>query len=173
MNLGQQIAEQQRRNEQKLAHEVATPRAELDTEAALYLRHFAEFCSTRGVLALPCRPATAAAYVRAQHASHVPADRILAALNAVEAVHSNGNFANPVATPAVRTELERILKIEPPSRWSRSEQLVWAGLPVEAKEIITRHSELDHKAVRKAMHEASELRHKVKSFEQEGNTNAT
>jgi DNA polymerase III delta subunit len=102
-------------------------------------------------------------FVRSEHANGAPPERILAALNAIEAIHADNNLASPTATKSVRTELSRVLKVEAP-RWNNQEKLIFYGLPPEAQEIISRHSRLDSKAVRKAQNEAAELRHQIKQL---------
>src|SRR5262245_27049960 len=111
MSLQEAIDRAQANNEQKLASRVPSPKQELDSEALLLLRHFAEWARARGVKFCPAAPASVAAFVRSEAAAGVPPERILPALRAIEAMHDNsGGLANPIATAPVRAELQRILK---------------------------------------------------------------
>jgi hypothetical protein len=157
-------------NEKKLASQVPTPKQELDSEAIMHLRRFAEWCKSRGVKCLPCGPTTAAAFIRHESAAGVPADRILSALEAIEAAHSG--LSNPIASAAPRAELARILKLEgEPRSWSKPERLVFAGLPPEVQGIITRRAKRDSDLIRRLQNENHQLK---MSLNTKGNTeNAT
>src|SRR5262249_27511088 len=98
MNLSLAIEQAQAVNEKKLASQVPAPKQELDSEALLLLRHFAEFTQQRGVRFLPCAPSSVAAFVRSEAAAGVPPQRILAALEAIQAAHDNGGLPSPIAT---------------------------------------------------------------------------
>ena len=167
MTLAEAIGAAQDRNEQRLAAEINAPKHKLDdTEMLLILRSFVGWCKTRGVRALPAAPSTCAAWIRFQDAHHIAPATIEKAIEAIQIAHDEAGAANPIATAAVRAELARILKVEPP-RWNKREQLVFYGLPPEVRAIITRHSLLDSKAVRKAQNEVAELRLQLN---QKGNT---
>lgn len=64
MSLVEEIERAHRKNERKLVQDIKPPRYELTTEEALYLRHFAAWCQSRGVKFLPCSPVTLAAFIR-------------------------------------------------------------------------------------------------------------
>jgi hypothetical protein len=158
INLAESIRVAHAKNEARIAAEVATPKSEFDTEAQLHIRHFAEFCKSRGVPGLPARPATCAMFVRAEHGSGVPAEHIVSALNAIEAIHSDHNLANPIATVAVRTELGRILNLDAPRSWPKADRPLFNSLPIEVRAVIERRAEQDSKVLRRLQNEASELR---------------
>jgi len=164
--LAEEVRRAHSQNEARIAAEIGTQKSEYDTEAQLYIRHFAEFCKGRGVPGLPARPATVAAFVRYQHAAGVPAEGIIAALNAIEAVHSDHNLASPTATTAVRTELSRILKIEPPRSWNKQEKLFFTQLPPEVKAAIARMEHEREKVIRRYQNEMAACR-KCKQKESE------
>ena len=166
MNLAIAIDAAQAANEKKLASEIPTPKLDVDTEAIMRLRHFAEWTKQRGVKFLPCAPSSVAAFVRSEAAIGVPPERILTALEAIQVAHDNSGLASPVATSAVRAELARILKLDNP-RWSKAELLVYAGLPIELQAIVVRRQKRDSDLIRKLQNENSELR---KSINTKGNT---
>jgi hypothetical protein len=158
----------QEKNADNLAKEISFPKADIGTDGLLHIRHFAAFCQERGIKFCPARPTSVAAFARAESAAGVPAERILAALQAIEAVHDNSALPNPVATSAVRAELRRILKPDSPRSWNKSERLLLVQLAPELQSIISRHAKLDSAAVRKAQQEVTDLRHKFESLNKEG-----
>src|SRR5262249_59922252 len=92
-------------------------------------------------------------------------EEILKFMAAIEAWETNSGRANPCASPAVRAALAEILKIDAARSWSKSERLVFASLPIEAREIILRHARLDSDAVRKAQNAAAQLRKELAELE--------
>jgi hypothetical protein len=190
MTLAEQIETVQLANERKLAAEVGAPKQEqLDTEALVTLRHFAQWAKSRGVKYLPCAPTTLAAFIRSESANGVPPERILTALEAIEQAHESTGLANCVATGVVRAEL-RHLKIDElygyfssscstadltlgPRGWAKEERVVFVTLPPNAQKIIARHLWLDSRAVRVAQNRATELQKQISELKQKGNTNGT
>ena len=63
-NLAQAIAEAHSRNEQTLAARIAAPKPQLDSDALVCVRRFADWCCSKGVPFCPAQPATVAAYIR-------------------------------------------------------------------------------------------------------------
>ena len=94
-------------------------------------------------------------------------------LQDIEALHSNANLANPIATAAVRSVLSEILKLDPPRSWSKSERLAFASLAPELQFIVERHAKLDSNAVRKAQNEAAALKHRIEQLEKGIKDNGT
>jgi hypothetical protein len=143
--------------EKRIAAEIDAPKHKIDdTEALLILRQFAEWCRSRGVKWLPATPATCAAWIRFQDADRIASETILKAIEAIQAAHNNNNFANPIATTAVRIELGRVLKIKPP-RWPKNELPLFFGLPPEIQAILARRAEQDSTALRRLQNKVAEL----------------
>jgi hypothetical protein len=63
---------------------------------------------------------------------------------------------------------EQVIITEGPRSWSKSERLVFATLPAEAREIIQRHAKLDSDAVRRAQNSAALLRKELETLKQKG-----
>jgi len=169
MNLAAEIAAAHAKNEAVVATSIAAPRLELDRTR---LQNFADFCKQYGIRALPAAPATVAAFAKAEYTRGTSADAILHTLQDIEAVHSNANLANPIATAAVRSVLSEILKLDPPRSWSRADRLVYATLPIEAQAIIERRAKEDSKAVRKAQADAAALKHQLEALQTKDISNA-
>jgi hypothetical protein len=140
-----------------LAQRLATPKTELDSEELMHLRHYGAWCKQRGVRAFPSRPSTVASFIRSESGFGVPNDKILAALRSIEKMHDQSNEPNPVACAAVRAELGRILDIKPPRSWKKEEHLVFNSLPIEARDVIKRHADLDSLALRRLQNRVAEL----------------
>jgi hypothetical protein len=165
-NLVQAIDLAQQANEKRIAAEINAPKQKLDdTEALLILRQFAEWCRSRGVKWLPATPSTCAAWMHFQRVNHIAPETITKAIEAIQIAHDQQGFANPIATAAVRAELGRILDIKPPRTWKKEEHLVFNSLPIEVREIIKRHADLDSLALRRLQNRVAELAKK-------GNCNA-
>jgi hypothetical protein len=158
MTLAEQIELAHQQNEKRIASEVGIPKLEQDTEALMLLRHWVEWAKQRGVRYMPCAPASAAAFIRAESAVGVPAERIVRTLEAIQAMHDNAGLANPIATAPVRAELSRILKLDGPRSWSRSERLLLATVPAEVRAVIERRSKADSDLIRKLQNENYRLR---------------
>lgn len=174
LGLAQQIELAQRANERKIAASVPLPQQEISTEAALLLKHFAVWCKSRGIKALPCAPTSLAAFVQSQNNDDVRPEQIIEVVHLIEALHDNQGLANPVATAVVvRSELSKILKIEAPRSWPTADKLKFAGLPVEIQEVGERRARQDERVLRRAQNETAELRHKLKEFQQKGNSDAS
>jgi hypothetical protein len=145
-------------NEKRIAAEINAPKHKLDdSEALAILRSFAGWCSSRGVKWLPATPATCAAWIRFQDAS-VPVETIEKAIGAIEAVHDQHGYANPIATAAVRAELGRILKLEAPRSWPKADRLKFNSLPIEVRAVIERRASQDSLALRRLQNRVAELR---------------
>jgi hypothetical protein len=157
-NLAESIRVAHANNEARIAAEVGTPKSEFDAEAQSHIQQFAEFCKGHGVPGLPAAPATCAMFVPVEHARGESNNRILAALAAIEAIHSNNNLANPIATTAVRTELGRILNLDAPRSWPKADRPLFNALPIEVRAVLERRAEQDSKALRQLQNQAAELR---------------
>ena len=149
IGLIQQIEIAHQKNSEKISREIGIPQTDISTEAALQLKHFGAWCKSKGIKALPCAPTSLAAFVRAENAIGVPVDRIVDALWAIEALHDNNGYANPVATAAVRVELDRILKFDRYPRWPKADKLKFLLLPPDIKAVIARREEQNTRVLRK------------------------
>ena len=158
MNLAQAIQQAHERNEQAIATRIAAPR--LDEDQVL-LSNFVKWTKENGVRCLPAVPACVAAYLRTLTGQP---ETILKTVEAIDAWHVNQDLGSPTATPAVRNELATLLTIALPKSWSKDERLVFAGLPIEAQEIIERHARLNSNAVRKAQNERDVARQELKQL---------
>jgi hypothetical protein len=159
MTLTEAIERAYSQNEQTLATQIAAPRLEYDAER---LQQFADWCKERGVRPLPAAPATIAAFVRDLRPEEIPA-----VLADIEALHSNANLANPIATTPVRAVLQEILKLDPP-RWNKPEQLLWAALPPEVRGVISRRDKQTSTLIRRLQNENADLKKQLSQME---NTN--
>jgi len=146
-------------NEKKLLDEVRPPVPELVDAARAYIDRFTLWCKSRGVKALPCAPATLAAFCRAENAFGVPPDRIFDEVRAVEQAHDAAYLSNPAATLAVRTELGRILNIpeDGPRSWPKTDRPLYASLPIEVRAVIARREEQTSTALRRLQNRMSDL----------------
>jgi hypothetical protein len=173
MNLAAEIAAAHAKNEAQLAKSIAVPTVSLDDDAQMRLQHFGDYCRSLGIRSLPAAPASVAAYAKGQYTRGTAPDAILHTLQDIEAVHSNANLANPIATTAVRAVLTEILKLDPPRSWSKSERLAFASLAPELQFIVERHARLDSNAVRKAQNEAAALKHQLEALQPKDIDNGT
>jgi hypothetical protein len=120
------------------------------------LNVFQHWCLTKGAPALPAKPTTVAAWVLSRRPQDEQQTRITVA--AIERAHDIAGLANPVATFAVRFALSKLSAIPSPRSWTKPEQLMFAGLPLEAQGVIARREQDREKVMRRAQNEASELR---------------
>jgi hypothetical protein len=155
----------QEKNEAALAQNVQPPPQELDSEALLLLRHWAEFCKARGIRACPARPASVAMFIRSENSLGVPVERILAALAAIEVMHNQAAESNPVACAMPRLELEKITNIEAPRTWPKVDRPLFQSLPPDVRAVIKRNADSTSLALRR-------LQNKVAAISQKGNCNA-
>jgi hypothetical protein len=161
VGLAQQIERAQQANEAKLLAEVDPPKFNLDTELLLHLRHFKAFCQHHGVKDCPARPLTVAAFVRSESDAGVPSERILSAVEAIETNHDNAGHANPVATAVVRCELGKILKIEAPRSYRKTEKPAFYSLPIEVRAVVERRERENEKALRRVQNDLALLKHQT------------
>jgi hypothetical protein len=160
MTLAEQIQTAQENNEQRIAAQIrpAVPKYYLDSEALMYLRHWAAYCKSVGVKFCPAMPSSVAAFIRTESAAGVPAERIMAALEAIMKLHDNEGMPNPVSCAAPRNELLRILTPEPPRSWNRTEKLAWPLLPPEVQAALGRMEHEREKVIRRYQNEMAACR---------------
>jgi hypothetical protein len=104
-------------------------------------------------------------WIRLQDANRIKPEAILKACDAIGAAHTNNNFANPIISPAVGAELERITKTKAPRSWPKAEQPLFFTLPPEIKAIVSRREEQNSTALRR-------LQNKVAAISKKENCNA-
>ncbi|MFY9837669.1 MAG: hypothetical protein WAK55_14625 [Xanthobacteraceae bacterium] len=121
------------------------------------LRHFAEWCRQRALKFCPAKPATIAMFIRTESANHVPADKILAALRAIEQLHADQGEANPVACPMPRLELEKITNIEAPRTWPKVDRPLFQSLPPEVRAVIKRNADSTSLALRRLQNKVAAI----------------
>ena len=158
----QQILEWQA-NEQKLAESfgpIAKP--ELTQDARDRLAVFLAFCKSNNVRHCPARPATCAAFAKAEAANGRDPQGVVALLDAVSALHDHHSLANPTQTAAVRTALESIIKSDPPRSWPKEDRASWATLPPDIRQAIARREEQRDQALRQAQNKLAEERHRTR-----------
>lgn len=156
MTLADAIQQAHDANEQKLSAEIRIPA--LEPDATILLESWNRFAAFHGIRNLGVRPQVVAAFVRAEASLGVEPPKIALALSAIELLHDRHGFANPVATAVVRAELERILKIDAPRSWRKTEQLMFASLPPEIRAVIARRDRERETAMRRAQNEAAEAK---------------
>jgi hypothetical protein len=108
------------------------------------------------VRSLPAKPVSVAAFVRYQQDRGVPRPMIAESLTAIEELHFAASQSNPCATPVVRTTTGST--IEPPRSWTKSEQLLFTGLPPEVAAVIARREQDREKTLRRCQNELAELK---------------
>lgn len=145
------------RNAEALTHQIGPVKQEMDSEGLMHLRHFAEFCRQRAVKFCPTKPVVIAIFIRAESANGVPADKILAALRAIEQMHDDQMEANPVACAAPRTELEKITKNEAPRTWPKVDRPLFQSLPPEVRAVIKRNADSTSLALRRLQNKVAAI----------------
>jgi hypothetical protein len=117
------------------------------------------WCRQHGVAqALPLSPAAVATFLEAQS---VP--DLLPLVGAIEALHDYRGVANPCATAAVRTVLERRLTIELPRSWTAEDRRLFASLPPEVRAVIFKRETARDTALRRKQNELSEEIRRLKA----------
>jgi hypothetical protein len=148
-------------NEAALAQCFPAP-PELSPEARQHLVPFLQFCEVQRVRSLPARPASVASFAQWQKDLGVPQAKISATLSAIEALHHAAALGNPIATPLVRT-ITAASTLAPPRSWTKEEQQMFTGLPVEAQKVIVRRENDREREMRRAQNEAGDLRRLLKA----------
>jgi hypothetical protein len=173
MNLAQAIAEVHSKNEKGLAKSIAAPRPQLESDALVCVRRFADWCKARGVPFCPTQPATVAAYIRHENKEGANFQRIFDTVRSVEQMHDAAGLSNPCATMAVRHELGCIYHIDAPRSWPKADRPLFNSLPIEVRAVIERRAEQDSKVVKRLLNEAAELRKSINSNQKDIDSNGT
>lgn len=131
---------------------------------------FVEFAKQKCVRACPAKPTSVAAFVIDKHSDGVPAQQILALLEAITAAHNcHGNLADPCAAQIVRQALSETIRTNPPRSWPAADKLLFATLDPVVQDVIARREEERDSNLRKKQNELAELR---KRLEAEAATNS-
>lgn len=145
------------RAEADMASKLAIPAVPISHEDKLLLAPFQQWANERNVRHLPARSAVVATYVL--EIAHRGEEVVLPFLRALEAQHNAHSLSNPVATHAVNTVLDQIIKTEPPRSWPASEKVAFSLLPVPIKNIIAKR-ELDRdRDLRRKQNQIAAQRH--------------
>jgi hypothetical protein len=143
-------------NEAALAKSFPPP-PQVSPEAQQRLIPFVQWAEAQRVRALPARPTTVAAYVQYQQDQGVKRQTIAERLEAISQLHFAASMANPCATPVVRITTAAST-IEPPRSWTKDEQQLFTGLPVEIQAVVARREHDREKVMRRAQNEAAEAK---------------
>jgi hypothetical protein len=151
-------------NEQKLAESLGPAvKPELTQDVRDRLAIFVTFCKSNNVRHCPARPATCAAFAKAEAANGRDPQGIVSLLAAVSALHDHHSLSNPTATAAVRFALESIIKSDPPRSWGKDEKAEWALLPPDIRQAIARREEQRDQALRQAQNRLADERKRLSS----------
>ena len=126
--------------EARLAAElpIQLPAVELSADVRSCLDAFNKWAESKSARRLPAKPVTVACFILDQAALGVPAQQILAQLDAIERAHDRHSLSNPVRTAVVRAALEQIIKVDPPRSWPREGKVLFAQLDPDIRRVIAR-----------------------------------
>jgi hypothetical protein len=143
-------------NEQKIAATVERVSPELSADELAALSVFNRWCGLNGLRNIPANPRVVAAWIRSEKGTDP--NKIIETLSAIERLHDFHSLPNPIATSTVRNELGRVMNIQPPRSWRKSEQLVFMSLPVEIRAAIERREHQRETELRRLQNEVAELK---------------
>jgi hypothetical protein len=146
--------------EKALATELAlvlpAVQSELTPEQRELFQIFAAWCDQKACRKCPAKPWALAAFIIDQEKLGVPAERILATIQAIEAAHDQHGLANPTATAVVRAAMDRILTVDPPRSWPKEDKAAFAMLPAGIREAISRRELQRDRDLRRRQNELAE-----------------
>jgi hypothetical protein len=145
-------------NEQKLLQEHNLPKAQLSSDTLARCDVWGKWCEARGVRKCPCKPWVVASYLLEQSANGVPAQVLVAMLEAISALHDYHNLSNPCATRVVNLALEQVVHPEIPRSWDKNERAEWARLPPPVRDAIARRENDRDKELRRLQARAAEAK---------------
>jgi hypothetical protein len=147
-------------NEQKLLQELKLDLSRPALAADVYTRLdvWGHWCEARGVRKCPCKPWVLASYLVEQSANGVPAQVLVAMLEAISALHDYHNLSNPCATRVVNLALEQIVHPEIPRSWTREERAEWIKLPPPVRDAIARRENDRDRELRRLQTKAAEAK---------------
>ena len=164
--------------EARLAAELPIQSVDLSADVRSCLDAFNKWTASKSARRLPAKPVTVACYVLDQAALGVPAQQILAQLDAIERAHDRHSLSNPVRTAVVRAALETIIKVDPPRSWPKEDKVLFAQLDPEIRQVIARRESERDRELRRIQSRAAELRRlpngaatKTVRIEEKGQTN--
>lgn len=96
-------------NEQQLLQGHNLPKTQLSADTLARCDVWGKWCEARGVRKCPAKPWVIASYLAEQSANGVPAQNLVAMLEAITALHDYHNLSNPCATRVVNLALEQIV----------------------------------------------------------------
>jgi hypothetical protein len=145
-------------NEQALLQGHDLPKAQLSADTLNRCDVWGKWCEARGVRKAPAKSWVVASYLVEQSANGVPAQVLVAMLEAISALHDYHNLSNPCATRVVNLALEQIVHPEIPRSWTREERAEWIKLPPPVRDAIGRRENDRDRAVRRAQTELAKLK---------------
>jgi hypothetical protein len=122
---------------------------------------FVQWCETQRVRALPAKPFSVAAFVRAQLDQRVPRQVIVETLASIEALHNAASVGNPVSAPVVAATLGTT--IDPPRSWAKADKEFFATLPLHAQSIIADREQERETHLRRSQNALAEERKRLQA----------
>ena len=143
--------------ETRLAAElpIRPPPIELSAEVRSRLDAFNKWAKSKSARRLPAKPATIACFILDQATLGVPAQQILAQLDAIERAHDRHSLSNPVRTAIVREVLETILQDDPPRSWPKDDKVLFAQLDPAIRRIIAEREKERDRELRRLQNKAA------------------
>jgi hypothetical protein len=138
----------------ELAARIQLPVEELSADIRTRLDPFNKWALQRQARRCPAKPATVALWALEQADMGVPAQQILAQLDAIEHLHDRWGLANPAAI--VRRVLDGIIKVPPPRSWPASDKVLFARLDPDIRQIIETRERQRDVALRKLQNETKQ-----------------
>jgi hypothetical protein len=134
------------------------PVNELSADIRTRLDPFNKWASSRSARRCPAKPATVALFALEQADMGVPAQHILAQLDAIEKLHDKFSLSNPVRTAIVQAALATIIKVDPPRSWPREDKVRFARLDPDIREIIAKRENDRDRELRRLQTKAAEAK---------------
>jgi hypothetical protein len=127
--------------------------------------HFSQWCKARGLISMPARPATVAAYVL-EHAHLAAIDGMASAMEAISDAHVCRGLSDPTTTWPVPAAMTKVAKNEPPKSWPKDTWKAFKSLP-HALQVYVQKREADRDtALRRAQNDLAEQKKQLKKTEQ-------
>jgi hypothetical protein len=141
----------------KLAEQLPEP-PELDNDTREALQPFLAWTTEKSVRYAPAKPFVVAQFILEQSATGATTESILRRVEAISKLHDKYALANPVATAAARSALEREFAIEVPRSWKIPEKELFVTLPAEIRAVISRREKQREVEVRRLQNSVAELK---------------
>jgi len=130
----------------------------IDDATRADLQPFIQWTEQANVRYCPAKAHVIAAYVLHEAATGASTETILRRVNAISALHSRHNLADPVSTASARFALQSAIPAEPPRSWRKAEKQAFIQLPPEVKSAIHRRDHERETEVRRLQNLVSELK---------------